>query len=247
MRDFAKIMGVPFPKLTLDHSVELISDVIERQSPELFHVVTGNPEILMSCQHDRSLRTIIDEAGLVTADGIGVVMVSRLRGEGLPERVTGCDLLLKLLEAGDRKKWSFYLLGADENTSRKAADVISRRYPNAEIRGRHHGFFDPSEDERIVQDVRAAGADVLVVALGAPYAERWIYKYRNELNSRIAIGVGGTLDVIAGKVPRAPLLWRKMNLEWLFRLVNQPSRWRRQLVLPRFAVKALLYREGKKA
>lgn len=243
MENYSQIMGIPVPKITMDHSVELLGKVIQQDQPELFHVVTLNPEITMSCQHDERLRSIIDEAGLITADGIGIVMVSRLKGNPLPERVTGCDLFIKLLETGNQNNWSFYLLGADEATSEKASEVINRTYPNVSILGRHHGFFNQTEEVEIVEDIGSLKPDVLVVALGAPYAERWIYKYKHKLNAKVAIGVGGTLDIIAGKVKRAPAIWRRLNVEWLFRLINQPSRWRRQLILPRFAIRALLFKE----
>ncbi|TVY11786.1 WecB/TagA/CpsF family glycosyltransferase [Paenibacillus cremeus] len=243
MDNYSNIMGIPVPQLTMRNSVELINKVIEQKPPELFHVVTLNPEIAMACQQDQQLRSILDGAGLLTADGIGIVMVSRLKGNPLPERVTGCDLLLHLLEAGNQKKWSFYFLGADEATSEKASKVIRRTYPNVSVLGRHHGYFYPMEEAQIVEEIGSLQPDVLVVALGAPFAERWIYKHKDQLHARIAIGVGGSLDVIAGKVKRAPELWRKLGVEWLYRLLHQPSRWRRQLILPRFALRALFYKE----
>lgn len=243
MDNVAKIMGISFPKLTMDETLHTLGEVIAEERSDLFHVVTGNPEIVMSCQQDAQLRSIVDEAGLVTADRIGIVMVSRLRGGQLPERVTGCDLLLKLLETGNRKGWSFYLLGAEEETSRRAAEVIARTYPNVAIRGRHHGFFQPEEEAKIVEEIRSSAPDFLIVALGAPYAEHWIHKHREILQAKVAIGVGGSLDIIAGKVKRAPQLWQRLHAEWLYRLIQQPSRWRRQLILPRFAVRALFYKE----
>ncbi|NOU87502.1 WecB/TagA/CpsF family glycosyltransferase [Paenibacillus sp. LMG 31460] len=243
MEKCSKIMGIPVPKITMNDTVELISEVITEKKTELFHVVTLNPEITMSCQHDKQLRSIIDEAGHLTADGIGIVMVSHLKGNPLPERVTGCDLLVKLLETGNRNNWSFYLLGADEATSKKAAENINKTYPNVSVLGRHHGFYDHMEEARIVEEIEILSPDVLVVALGAPKAERWIYKYKDKLNVRVAIGVGGSLDIIAGKVKRAPAIWQKLKVEWLFRLINQPSRWRRQLILPRFAIRAVFFKE----
>ncbi|MCR8630349.1 WecB/TagA/CpsF family glycosyltransferase [Paenibacillus radicis (ex Xue et al. 2023)] len=243
MENCSKIMGIPVPKITMTDTIEVISKVVTERKSELFHVVTLNPEITMSCQHDQQLRSIIDEAGLLTADGIGIVMVYRLKGNPLPERVTGCDLLIKMLETANQNKWSFYLLGADEPTSIKASEVITRSYPNVSVLGRHHGFFNKVEEAQIIEEIQALSPDVLVVALGAPAAERLIYKYKNKLNARVAIGVGGSLDIIAGKVKRAPANWQKLNMEWLFRLINQPSRWRRQLILPRFAIKALLFKE----
>ena len=243
MEHYSNIMGIPVPKITMEDTALLLSNVIAEQQKELFHVVTLNPEITVSCQQDHELRSIVNQAGLLTADGIGIVMVSRLKGDPLPERVTGCDLLIRLLELGNRNKWSFYLLGADEATSLKAAEVIQKDYPEVTIVGRHHGYFKEEEENRLVEEISSLKPDVLVVALGAPAAEFWIHKYRNLLNAKVAIGVGGSLDIVAGHVKRAPMLWQRLHAEWLFRLINQPSRWRRQLILPRFAVRALLYKE----
>lgn len=245
MENCSHIMGIPVPKITMEDTVDLIDQAITGKKAELFHVVTLNPEITMSCQHDSQLRSIIDEAGLLTADGVGIVLVSRLKGNPLPERVTGCDLLINLLEIGNKNNWSFYLLGANEMTNKKAAEVIKRTYPNVSVLGRQHGFFDQRDEAQIVDEIATLSPDVLVVALGAPKAEFWIHKFKNKLNARIAIGVGGSLDIIAGTVKRAPVIWQKLNVEWLYRLINQPSRWRRQLILPRFAMKALLFKESK--
>lgn len=245
MENCSQIMGIPVPKITMEATVDLIDQVITGKKAELFHVVTLNPEITMSCQHDSQLRSIIDEADLRTADGFGIVMVSRLKGNPLPERVTGCDLLINLFEIGNRNNWSFYLLGANEMTNKKAAEVINRTYPNVSVLGRHHGFFDQRDEAQIVDEIATLSPDVLVVALGAPKAEFWIHKFKNKLNARVAIGVGGSLDIIAGTVKRAPVIWQKLNVEWLYRLLNQPSRWRRQLILPRFAMKALLFKENR--
>ncbi|QHW29913.1 WecB/TagA/CpsF family glycosyltransferase [Paenibacillus rhizovicinus] len=243
MTDHSKIMGIPVPKLTMAETVARVQAVIQAKKQKLYHIVTLNPEIAMSCQQDQELRGIIDEADLLTADGIGIVMVSRMRRNPLPERVTGCDLLFELLEAGNRRQWSFYLLGGSEETNKRAAEVMQAQYPRAVVAGRQHGFFDPSEDERIAADITAKRPDVLVVALGAPKAERWIHAYKDRLDASIAVGVGGSLDIVAGTVKRAPRIWQRLHAEWLFRLINQPSRWRRQLILPRFALKALFYKE----
>lgn len=245
MSQTTNIMGIPFPNLTMEQTVTILGDVVAQRSTELFHVITGNPEIVMSCQKNQTLRAIVDQAGLVTADGTGIVMVSRFRGGQLTERVTGCDLLFRLLEEGNRKQWSFYLLGAEEKVSQRAVEVIEENYPGVTVSGRHHGFFSTDEEEHIVEEIRNAQPDFLIVALGAPNAEHWIDKHRHLLNARVAIGVGGSLDIVAGKTKRAPALWQKLNLEWLYRLLSQPSRWRRQLILPRFAVRAMLFREQK--
>lgn len=243
MEDYAKVMGVKFPKITLDRTIEILANVVEQNRSQLFHVITVNPEITMSCQSDKSLRSIIDEAGLITADGIGIVMISRLKGGNLPERVTGYDTLLRLLDLGNQKNWSFYFLGADPLTNEKVCEVIHQKYPNVRILGRHHGYFKQDEEDKIVGEIGLLKPDFLIVALGAPYAERWINKNKEKLNVKIAIGVGGSLDVIAGKVKETPRSWKRFNVEWLYRLIQQPSRWKRQLILPRFAIRALLYKE----
>lgn len=239
-------MGINFPRITLDRTVEILSNEIEQNRSQLFHVITVNPEITMACQKDSLLRSIVNEAGLITADGIGIVMVSRLRGCKLPERVTGYDTLLKLLDSGNQKKWSFYFLGADPITNEKVCEVIGEKYPDLLLLGRHHGFFNQHEEGQLVEEIASLKPDILVVALGAPYAERWIHKHKTKLNAKIAIGVGGSLDVISGKVKATPEIWKRLNLEWLFRLIQQPSRWKRQLILPRFFIRALLFRERKK-
>lgn len=237
------IMGVPFSKRTLDETIELLCRIAERPEHGMYHVVTANPEIVMAASKDDRLMHILREAGLITADGIGIVMAAKWKGEPVPGRVTGYDMLLRLLELGDRHRWSFYFLGTDEDTSRKAVEAIAARYPNVGIAGRHNGFFKPEEEPAIVENIFAAKPDFLIVAMGAPHAERWIYRNKSKLGAKIAMGVGGSLDIIAGKVHRAPDFWIKLNLEWLYRLLSNPSRWRRQLALPVFAFKAFMRRK----
>ncbi|MGF7033853.1 N-acetylglucosaminyldiphosphoundecaprenol N-acetyl-beta-D-mannosaminyltransferase [Paenibacillus mucilaginosus] len=242
MKQTAKVMGVTFSKDTLAGTVKTIIGHLDKKDADYMHIITCNPEIVMASAHDEELRNILGDAGLVTADGIGIVLASRWLGDPLPERVTGFDILMGLLEEGGRKGYSFYLFGADPETNAKAAEVISAKYPGLRIAGRQHGYYKPEEEGRIIREIAAAKPDILVVALGAPRAERWLYRNRAKLPVRAAMGVGGSLDVIAGKVKRAPVIWQKMNLEWLYRLLSEPSRWRRQLVLPKFAVRALFSR-----
>lgn len=161
-------MGIPFPNVTMDQTVAILDKVVDQESNELFHVITGNPEIVMSCQKNASLRKVVDQAGLVTADGAGIVMVSRFRGGQLTERVTGCDLLFRLLEEGDQKHWSFYMLGAEESVSEQAVKVIAQRYLGVVVKGRHHGYFQADEEQQIVEEICTAQPDFLIVALGAP-------------------------------------------------------------------------------
>ena len=126
----------------------------------------------IACQKDKSLRSIIDEAGLITADGIGIVMVSRLRGGNLPERVTGYDTLLRLLDSGDKRKWSFYFLGADPNTNQKVCEVISEKYPDLLILGKHHGFFKQNDEDKIIKEIGSLKPDILIGCTWSPVSQR---------------------------------------------------------------------------
>jgi N-acetylglucosaminyldiphosphoundecaprenol N-acetyl-beta-D-mannosaminyltransferase len=236
------IMGVPISKMTYDETIHHLSRIANGEQRDMYHVVTANPEIVMSASKDEQLKRILLEAGIVTADGIGIVLAAKWKGEPISGRVTGYDMLVRLLEQGNRDKWSFYFLGTDEETSRKAVETIAERYPSIRIAGRHNGFFDKERESTIVEEIKAASPDFLIVAMGAPHAERWIYRNKPLLNAKIVMGVGGSLDVIAGKVKRAPEFWIKLNIEWLYRLLSNPSRWRRQLILPVFAAKAFFFR-----
>lgn len=237
------IMGVPFSKMTHDETIRHISRIANGKEHKMYHVVTANPEIVMSAGKDDQLMRILQEAGIITADGIGIVLAAKWKGEPISGRVTGYDMLVDLLVQGNRDGWSFYFLGTDEETNRKAVESIAERFPNVRIAGRHNGFFGTDHEPAILEQIRAASPDFLIVAMGAPHAERWIYRNKTKLNASIVMGVGGSLDVIAGKVKRAPQFWIKLNIEWLYRLLSNPSRWRRQLVLPVFAAKAFFGRK----
>jgi N-acetylglucosaminyldiphosphoundecaprenol N-acetyl-beta-D-mannosaminyltransferase len=238
-RKTTSIRGVPFSNLTLEQTLAHLAELMEEHRSLPYHLITANPEIVMKHQDDPELQKIIREADLITPDGVGIVLASKWQGEPIAERVTGYDLLIGLLEEGNRRGWSFYFLGADEITNKLAAAKIKQQYEQVRIAGRHHGFFTSEEEAAIVAEIEAAGPDILVVALGAPGAEKWISRNKPRLRSKLAFGVGGSLDIIAGKVKRAPVFWQRLNLEWLHRLLSQPSRWRRQLILPVFAYKVL--------
>lgn len=233
------ILGVSFSKLSMEETLNTLSNVVASESNKPFHVITANPEIVIGADQDPNIKQITDQADLITPDGIGIVIASRWKGEPVAERVAGYDLLLNLLEQGNQAGWSFFFLGAGEEVNKGATEIIRERYPNLVIAGRHHGFFKEKEAE-LIQQINEAHPDILVVALGAPRQEQWIYQHKAELHTKIAIGVGGSLDVIAGKVKRAPVFWQKLNLEWFYRLVSQPTRWKRQLALPKFAIKAYI-------
>lgn len=247
MKGTVNILGVPFSKLTLNETVQQLADHIQQDQPKLYHLITANPEITIVHQTDKLLQTIVEEADLITPDGIGIVMAAKRKGNPVPERVTGYDLLLRLLERGNEQSWSFYFLGTDEETSLKAVEEIRIRYPNVVVAGRHNGFFSKDQESRILQDIQQLRPDVLIIAMGAPYTDKWIYQNKADLNGvKVVFGVGGSLDVIAGKVTATPAIWKRLHLEWLHRLLTVPvakgqkSRWRRQSALPKFFYRAIL-------
>ncbi|MBW9159250.1 WecB/TagA/CpsF family glycosyltransferase [Clostridium tagluense] len=240
MLDNVKNLGVPFSKMNMKETVNIIASKIDCNNQSNFNIITGNPEIVLQAQKDSELQTIFNEADLITPDGEGIVLASKWKGQPLFERVTGVDLLLEVLKMGNKRGWSFYFLGADEEVNKKATENILEEYPNIILSGRHHGYFDNVQEEKILVDIESKRPNILIVALGAPKAEKWIYNYKNRLPVKVAFGVGGSLDIISGKTARAPQKWQQLKLEWLYRLIIQPSRLRRQMVLPIFAYKSLM-------
>jgi N-acetylglucosaminyldiphosphoundecaprenol N-acetyl-beta-D-mannosaminyltransferase len=241
MSPTVNILEIPFSKLTLHETVTTLEEHINNEHTSLFHLITINPEISLMSQSDKEFKQIINQADLITPDGIGIVLASRLKKDPIPERVTGFDLLQQLLEKGNKQDWSFYFLGTDEQTNAKAVEEIKKQYPNITIAGRHHGFFSKEEETFIINDIKQSKPDVLIVAMGAPHSDKWIFQNKSELSEvSVVFGVGGSLDVMAGKVKATPDIWKKFHMEWLHRLLTVPvakgqkSRWLRQTAIPKF-------------
>ncbi|WP_249661208.1 WecB/TagA/CpsF family glycosyltransferase [Lysinibacillus fusiformis] len=228
------IMGVPFLHINQQGFVDLLVNRIEQQ--EKTFVVTANPEVVMQANENPTVKGYLNQATYICADGIGVVKAAQILGDSLPERVTGYDTMVKLLEVGQQKRFKVYLLGAQKETIEKTIANIHKNYPNVEVVGYHDGFFDWNNNH-IADDIAALQPDLVFVALGVPRQEKWITENLDKFSKGVFIGVGGSFDVIAGTVKRAPIIWQKLNLEWLYRLLRQPSRFIRMLVLPRFALK----------
>ena len=206
-----------------------------------FHqIITLNAEMLYAAQENSELLSLINGADLVLPDGHGIVWACNYLKQPVPERVTGIDLLQEMLHQGALNGWRFYFLGGRPNVAKQAAQLAKEKYPNLQIVGMRHGYFVESEEADIVEEIASSGADILCVGLGFPRQDQFIQTYGEKLNTKIAIGVGGSFDVLAGLVKRAPVTWQKLGLEWLWRLCLEPSRWRRILALPKF--KWLVYK-----
>lgn len=237
------IMGVPFLHINQQNFIELLATRAEKK--EKTFVITANPEIVMRANEDQQLKTFINEATYICADGIGVVKAAKILGEDLPGRVTGYDTMVGLLNIGQEKRYKVYLLGAQKETLKKTVENIGKQFPNVDVVGSHDGFFD-WDNNTIAEEAAALQPDFIFVALGVPRQERWIAENMGKFPHGVFMGIGGSFDVIAGTVKRAPVIWQKLNLEWLYRLLKQPSRWKRMLVLPQFALKVFsIKRKGR--
>ena len=208
--------------------------------PEPSLVVTLGVEMVMEAQRNEAFRRAINGAALVTCDTIGLLLASRIRGGPLAERVTGVELVDALAArsaaSGDLR---LYLLGGRGDTAQRAAEALRARYPGARIAGARNGYFSPDQSAAVAAEIRAGGANVLLAGLGSPKQELWLAEHLAATGCSVGIGIGGSLDVFAGNVARAPALVQRAGLEWAYRLAREPRRWRRQLALPRFALAAL--------
>jgi len=233
-----EVLGVPFDPLGMEEAVKTIASWLEGE--ECHQIVTANPETVMKAGEDRELMAILREARLVVADGIGIVWAARRQGNPLPERVPGVELAERLVALAAQRGYRVYLLGGAPGVAAEAARCLEAKYPGLVIAGVQHGYFSPEEEEGVVAAVAAARPHLLLVGLGMPKQEKWIYRHRQRLGAAVAIGVGGSLDVFAGRVCRAPGWMCRLGLEWLYRFLTQPQRLFRMLALPRFAVKVLV-------
>jgi N-acetylglucosaminyldiphosphoundecaprenol N-acetyl-beta-D-mannosaminyltransferase len=227
------VLGVPFLYTKLDQFVKTLCEHADKGEKKF--VVTANPEIVMLARENKEFNELVQKADYVTADGIGVVKGAAMLGTPLPERVPGYDTLLGLLREANETKRSIYMLGAQEEVIEKAVARIRHDYPNVQIAGYHHGFFD-WEDDTIPNQIRETKPDFIFVALGAPRQEKWIQQHFYTMEKGVFMGVGGSFDALAGTMKRAPEIWQKLHLEWFYRLLKQPSRWRRMLALPHFVL-----------
>jgi N-acetylglucosaminyldiphosphoundecaprenol N-acetyl-beta-D-mannosaminyltransferase len=236
--DHVHVLGVRFDIQPRAHVVERILSWIAEKSRHM--VVTAGPELVMQALADPELQRILHVADLVTPDGIGIVWAARRMGRRGVERVTGVELVEDLLTTCTERHQPLrvYLLGASPASLANCLRVFRARYPDCEFAG-HHGYFKESELPQILREIEEFRPNLWLVGLGQPRQEKLIFAHLAALPPCVAIGVGGSIDVWGGTIKRAPRWVRRLNLEWLYRLLRQPRRWRRQLALPRFAWKVL--------
>ena len=241
MRNKADILGIPIDNITMSEALETVKEFLNQDG--VHTIYTPNSEIMMSALRDKSLEKVLKEGDMLIADGAGVVLASKIIGCKLPERVAGFDLVKNILQMSSEMKLKFFLLGAKPGVAEEATINIINRFQGVQIAGWHHGYFSENEEDEIIKNINSSGAQILLVALGAPKQEKWIHKNKDRLDKvKICIGVGGSLDIFAGKARLAPPFFRKHSLEWLYRLYKEPRRFRRMLDIPQFLLLVLCFR-----
>lgn len=226
------ILDIPIDPLTMPQALVAVDEFIASRQPH--HVFTADASGIMRAQEDPALQEIILQADLVTADGAGVLLASRLNGAALPERVSGVDLVEEISRLAAQRGYLIYLFGAADGVAKLAAAELQKRHPGLTIVGVRNGYFTTDEEAGIVREIAQARPDVLFVALGIPRQELFIRSHFAELGVPVMIGVGGSFDVISGTLKRAPRWMQRAGLEWLYRFAQQPSRLPRLAALPQF-------------
>lgn len=227
----ADMLGVPLARIDMEGALAQVDQFVAERSPHM--VVTSDSPSIVRTRDDPEYQELVRGADMVTADGRGVVWMARVLGLPVTERVSGVDMVQRICERAGERNYRVYLLGAQPGVAEEAAHVLESRCPGLQVAGTHHGYFTPEEEPAVVQAVADARPDILFVALGAPRQEKWIRGHQAELQVPVAIGVGGSFDVIAGRVKRAPKWMQRVGLEWLYRVLREPSRLPRAWAVPR--------------
>jgi N-acetylglucosaminyldiphosphoundecaprenol N-acetyl-beta-D-mannosaminyltransferase len=237
------LLGVRVHRVDMAATLTLIREFIASGTPHI--IVTADASSVVRAQSDTEFQYLINGADLVTPDGFGVLKGAALLGTPLIERVSGVEIAREMCRMSAEDGFSIYFLGAAPGVAELAATNLKGQYPGLNVAGIHDGYFDPSRDAEIAAEVKASGAQVLLVAMGIPRQEKFIRDNMDKLGVCVAMGVGGSFDVFSGKVKRAPVWFQKHGLEWLYRLVKDPSKIKKAATLPRFVVLVLRERIAK--
>ncbi len=230
-----QILDIDIAAITMEQALDFVEQAIAkpRDKRRLHKIVTINAEGLYLAYHNPKFKALLKQADLITADGSGVLWAAEQYGQKLPGRVTGVDLGEKIAARAAICGWRLFLLGAAPNIAEQAGAKLSAKYPGLIIAGCHDGYFN-GQEQAVLQQIAEAQADIVLVALGMPRQEYFIAEHQEQLQAAVALGVGGSFDVWAGMIKRAPLFMQKLRLEWLWRLIKQPSRLGRMMAIPKF-------------
>lgn len=237
--DKVNILGVKVDKCSIAEAADKIMQYMKNGEKRKC-VFTPNSEIIMMGYKDEEFCKILNSADILTADGIGVVYASRILKNPISSRAAGYDTACAVLEKMAESNMSLYLFGAKPGVAQTAGENLMKKYPGLRIAGCSDGYFDAEKEKQIIADINDKKPDMLFVCLGAPKQELWISKHKSELDFGVCMGIGGSLDVFAGTVKRAPVFYQKLGIEWLYRLLKEPSRAGRMTVLPKFGLTVLI-------
>jgi N-acetylglucosaminyldiphosphoundecaprenol N-acetyl-beta-D-mannosaminyltransferase len=226
------IFQVPIHDVTLEETVTHVSQWIDKSHTA--QIATVNPEFLVRSREEPQFRAALKQAALCIPDGVGVLWAALWQGKRLRERVAGSDLVPLLAEAAARLGWRVYFLGAAPGVAETTAQLLSKRFPGLVVAGTFSGSPAQEEEEDIVHRIQASRTDLVFVAYGAPKQDLWLYRNLSRTGAKVGMGVGGSFDFITGVQKRAPQWIQRLGMEWFFRLIREPWRWRRQLALPKF-------------
>lgn len=243
MRECVRILGVDIDNINIDEAGEKTKELVAKSNKSCKMIVAPNVEFIMTAQKDEEFFNILKKADFATPDSIGVMIGGKLQKKLFKQRIPGQAYFRKVLEVGEKEGWSFYLLGGKGEVPKLATENIKKMYPNLNIVGYHEGFFETDSEENVINQINELKPNVLFVAMGAPIQEKWIAKHQSELKVDVAAGQGGTFDYEAGKIKRAPVFFQKLGIEWLWRLILQPSRIFRMVVLPIYLLKIIFTKD----
>ena len=236
----SNIMGVKIDNLNIYEASALIFLYLEKNKKKI--VFTPNPEFVMEAKKNPEFLKILNSSDLNIPDGIGLIIASKILGKPLRERVAGIDLIESIFSKIKNTDKKVYFLGAKKETVELAKKMVEKKYRGINIVGVRDGYFSKYIENDVIKEINDLKPDLLLVGLGSPKQETWIFENKDKLDFKVAIGVGGSFDVLSGKVKRAPQLFIKMHLEWFYRFLKQPSRLFRMLKLPIFMINIFLLR-----
>lgn len=236
-----RLMGCEIDNLSMEETLQTVEGFIASGQPHQ-HVVV-NVDKLVKARRDPALRQVINDCALINVDGMPVVWASRLLGRPLKERVAGVDLFEAIMARAARKGWRIFLLGAREEIVSRVRLLYEAKYPGLRIAGHRNGYWKPEEEAQVVQQIADARADILFVAISSPKKEQFLAQHQARMKVPFAMGVGGTFDVAAGHVKRAPLWMQRTGLEWFYRFLQEPRRMFRRYFIEDMAFFGMLARE----
>ncbi|MBQ7266390.1 MAG: WecB/TagA/CpsF family glycosyltransferase [Firmicutes bacterium] len=239
-----KILGVPFTVVTPKQAVERI--VLSLSANEKSIVYTPNPEMVMEARKDPDFMKVLNSSTMNIPDGIGIVYGSKFTKVPIKHRVAGYDTIQSVFENIKNTEKTVYFFGGAPGIAQKAKEVMEEKYKGLKIVGVQDGYFDEEKEKEIIKDINEKSPSLLLVGIGFPKQEKWIYNNLPDLNVKVAVGVGGSFDVMSGNLKRAPKIFIKLGLEWFHRLITQPSRFVRMLQLPLFMLAVIKNKFTKK-